>query len=239
MVRPNPAPNTFKLRPLCGGDQQVATLFRLLEGHDDNSATFPAPDPSLSGSESSALLLCDALLLRLRASAGPFRSLGNLALNPRAYQLVPLLMALKQSVTRVLQLRLRHQLHQSRWTGSQYEALPDLLVEECLTARVNGDGLEPLEGAVALELLEAPACGNIDPGQRQQWLQEALAEIDALQPVLAALAERRADLAEEGYRRVREASLRSGESLRMRFRCAPSLPVDVLGLIVLLPAPVL
>ncbi len=139
--------------------------------------------------------------------------------------------------TQVLVLRLRHQLHQSRWTGNQYEALPDLLVEECLTARVNGDGLEPLEGAAALELLEAPASGNIDPGQRQQWLQEAVAEIEALQPALAALAERRADLAEEDHRRVREASLRSGEALRMRFRCEPSLPVDVIGLIVLLPAP--
>ncbi len=141
--------------------------------------------------------------------------------------------------TQVLVLRLRHQLHQSRWTGSQYEALPDLLVEECLTAKVTGDGVEPLEGAAALELLEAPASGNIDPGQRQQWLQEAVAEIEALQPALAALAERRADLAEEDHRRVREASLRSGESLRMRFRCEPSLPVDVIGLFVLLPAPVL
>jgi hypothetical protein len=134
--------------------------------------------------------------------------------------------------TQVLVLRLRHQLHQSRWTGNHYE-------EECLTARVNGDGLEPLEGATALELLEAPASGNLDPGQRQQWLQEAVAEIEALQPALAALAERRADLAEEDHRRVREASLRSGESLRMRFRCEPSLPVDVIGLFVLLPAPVL
>ena len=141
--------------------------------------------------------------------------------------------------TQVLVLRLRHQLHQSRWTGNQYEALPDLLVEECLTARVNGDGVEPLEGAAALELLEAPASGNIDPGQRQQWLQESVAELEGLQPALAALAERRADLAEEDHRRVREASLRSGESLRMRYRCEPSLPVDVIGLIVLLPAPVL
>ena len=141
--------------------------------------------------------------------------------------------------TQVLVLRLRHQLHQSRWTGNQYEALPDLLVEECLTAKVTGDGVEPLEGAAALELLEAPPSGNIDPGQRQQWLQEAVAEIDALQPALAALAERRADLAEEDHRRVREASLRTGESLRMRFRCEPSLPVDVIGLIVLLPAPTL
>ena len=141
--------------------------------------------------------------------------------------------------TQVLVLRLRHQLHQSRWTGRDYEALPDLLVEECLTVQVSADGLEPLEGAAALELLEAPPSGNVDSGQRQQWLQEAVAELDGLQPALAALAERRADLAEEDHRRVREASLRSGESLRMRFRCEPSLPVDVIGLIVLLPAPTL
>jgi superfamily II DNA or RNA helicase len=102
VVLPNPAPNTLKLRPLGGADQQLATLFLPLEGHDVSSATFPAPDPSQSGSQSSALLLRDALLLKLRAGAGPFRSLGNLALEPRAYQLVPLLMALKQSVTRVL-----------------------------------------------------------------------------------------------------------------------------------------
>ena len=139
--------------------------------------------------------------------------------------------------TQVLVLRLRHQLHQSRWTGKDYEPLPDLLVEECLTVRVNGDGLEPLDGGAALELLEAPASGNVDPGQRQQWLQEAIAELDGLQPALTALAGRSADLAEEDHRRVREASLRSGEALRMRFRCEPSLPVDVIGLFLLLPAP--
>jgi superfamily II DNA or RNA helicase len=139
----------------------------------------------------------------------------------------------------VLVLRLRHQLHQSRWTGTAYETLPDLLVEECLTVRVSGEGLEPLEGAQALELLEAPASGNVEAGQRQQWLKEAVAELNGLQPALAALAERRADLAEEDHRRVREASLRSGEALRMRFRCEPSLPVDVIGLILLLPAPTL
>ncbi|MFM7547328.1 MAG: helicase SNF2, partial [Cyanobacteriota bacterium] len=141
--------------------------------------------------------------------------------------------------TQLLVLRLRHQLHQERWTGKGYEPLPDLLVEECLTAQVNGDGLEQLEGAAALELLEAPASGNIDPGQRQQWLQEAVAELDSLQPALSALAQLRAQQAEDDHRRVREASLRTGESLRMRFRCEPSLPVDVIGLIVLLPAPVL
>jgi superfamily II DNA or RNA helicase len=139
--------------------------------------------------------------------------------------------------TQLLVLRLRHQLHQDRWTGSGYEALPDLLVEECLTVRVNGDQVEPLEGSAALELLEAPPSGNVDPGQRQQWLKDAVAGLDDLQPALKALAERRAHLAEDDHRRVREASLRSRETLRMRFKCEPAPAVDVIGLFVLLPAP--
>jgi superfamily II DNA or RNA helicase len=143
------------------------------------------------------------------------------------------------SRTQLLVLRLRHQLHQDRWTGSGYEALPDLLVEECLTVRVNGDQVEPLEGAAALELLEAPPSGNVDPGQRQQWLKEAVAGLNGLQPALQMLAERRAQLAEDDHRRVREASLRSRETLRMRFKCEPAPAVDVIGLFVLLPAPVL
>lgn len=139
--------------------------------------------------------------------------------------------------TQILVLRLRHQLHQDRWTGSGYEPLPDLLVEECLTVQVNGDQVEPLEGSAALELLEAPPSGNVDPGQRQQWLKEAVAGLDALQPALKALAERRAQLAEDDHRRVREASLRRGEALRMRFNCEASPAVDVIGLFLLLPAP--
>jgi hypothetical protein len=47
-------------------------------------------------------LLLDALQLKLRSGAGPFRSFGNIAVEPRAYQLVPLLMALKQSTVRLL-----------------------------------------------------------------------------------------------------------------------------------------
>jgi len=96
------AAQVLRLRPLGGGDQQIATLFLPLEGRAVRSAAFPPPDPAQSGSQSSALLLRDALLLKLRAGAGPFRSLGNVALEPRPYQLVPLLMALKQAVTRVL-----------------------------------------------------------------------------------------------------------------------------------------
>jgi hypothetical protein len=41
--------------------------------------------------------------------------------------------------------------------------------------------------------------------------------------------------AEEDHRTVRKAAVGSGGALLMRFRCEPSLPVDVIGLFVLLP----
>ena len=44
----------------------------------------------------------DALLLSLRRGAGPFRSFGQIAVEPRAYQLVPLMMALRQEPIRLL-----------------------------------------------------------------------------------------------------------------------------------------
>ncbi|MBR3923080.1 MAG: DEAD/DEAH box helicase, partial [Kiritimatiellae bacterium] len=62
----------------------------------------PPPDPEKSGTFSQALLLRDALRLSLRAGAGPLQSFGNLAFAPRAYQLVPLMMALRDPVVRLL-----------------------------------------------------------------------------------------------------------------------------------------
>ena len=121
-------------------------------------------------------------------------------------------------------------MHQDRWQQGGYEPLPDLLVEECISVRVNGDQLEPLEGDDALALLQASANGNVEAGQRAQLLERALGDLDRLDPALQSLAERRAQLAEDDHRRVREASLRSGEALRMRFRCEPSPSVDVIGL---------
>ena len=50
----------------------------------------------------SAGLLRTALRIGFRASAGPFRSLARLAVEPRAYQLVPLLIALRQDTVRLL-----------------------------------------------------------------------------------------------------------------------------------------
>jgi hypothetical protein len=73
-----------------------------LEPEGVREARFPPPDPRQLGGHDAALLLRDALLVSLRRGAGPFRSFGQIAVEPRAYQLVPLLMALKLDPVRLL-----------------------------------------------------------------------------------------------------------------------------------------
>ena len=60
------------------------------------------PDPAQLGDDRSCRLLRDALRLGFRSSAGPFRSFGQHRVEPRPYQLVPLLMALKLDPVRLL-----------------------------------------------------------------------------------------------------------------------------------------
>ncbi|MBE6383339.1 MAG: DEAD/DEAH box helicase [Lentisphaerae bacterium] len=91
----------LRLRPLTGTALDDFLLDTSLEP-DVSPASFPPPDPEKSGTFSQALLLRDALRLSLRAGAGPLRSFGNLAFAPRAYQLVPLMMALREPVIRLL-----------------------------------------------------------------------------------------------------------------------------------------
>jgi len=93
-------PGFLVLRPLGGGDDEIAGVFPSLE--QVSPATFPPPDPADVGPANSAGLLRTALRIGFRASAGPFRSLARLAVEPRAYQLVPLLMALRQDTVRLL-----------------------------------------------------------------------------------------------------------------------------------------
>src|SRR5690606_5544087 len=92
----------LRLRPLSGADDESIALIPELELHPVEPATFDWPDPARAGTHAAALLLRDALRLTLRAGAGPFRSLGNIAVEPRGYQLVPLLMALKLDTIRLL-----------------------------------------------------------------------------------------------------------------------------------------
>lgn len=102
VVQTDSQPDWLRLRPLGGADDDIIGLIPELEFQPVESATFPWPDPTRPGNHAAALLLRDALRLKLRAGGGPFRSFGNIAVEPRAYQLVPLLMALRLTTVRLL-----------------------------------------------------------------------------------------------------------------------------------------
>ena len=94
--------DTLRVRPVTGSDEDRTLIHLPLEIEPVREARFPLPDARQLGGHDSALLLRDALLLSLRRGAGPFRSIGQIAVEPRAYQLVPLLMALKLDPVRLL-----------------------------------------------------------------------------------------------------------------------------------------
>jgi hypothetical protein len=93
---------TLRVRPVSGSEEDQTLIHMALEAEPVAEATFPRPDPRQKAGHDAALLLRDALLLSLRRGAGPFRCFGQIAVEPRAYQLVPLLMALKLDPVRLL-----------------------------------------------------------------------------------------------------------------------------------------
>lgn len=102
VVQPGSTPSALSLRPLGGSEEDIALILPELEPLPPEPATFPLPDPARHGSHQAATLLRDAIHLKLRNGAGPFRSFGNITVEPRAYQLVPLLMALRLPIVRLL-----------------------------------------------------------------------------------------------------------------------------------------
>ena len=102
LVLPRSTPALLRLRPLGGSEREATAILTALESIPPRPAVLDLPQPERSGNHDAALLLKDAVTLKLRSGAGPFRSLGQIAVEPRAYQLVPLMMALRQSVIRLL-----------------------------------------------------------------------------------------------------------------------------------------
>ncbi|MCH8961692.1 MAG: DEAD/DEAH box helicase, partial [Bacteroidetes bacterium] len=100
VVLPDSTDDLLVLRPLGGTEAEVAGIHLDLETVEP--AQFDLPDPSKAGDYRSGRLLHDAIRLGFRSSAGPFRSFARLSVEPRPYQLVPLLMALKLNPVRLL-----------------------------------------------------------------------------------------------------------------------------------------
>ena len=102
VVLPESTDDFLVLRPLGGTDHEIAGIYLPLEGEDVRPASFDLPDPDQPGDFISSRLLRDAVRLGFRNGAGPFRSLARLNVEPRPYQLVPLLMGLKLDPVRLL-----------------------------------------------------------------------------------------------------------------------------------------
>ena len=92
----------LSLRPLTGSESDIQLLDPSLESEPVVPAQFDLPSADDRATQDAALLLGEALRLSLRRGAGPFRSAARVAFDPRAYQLVPLLMALRQQTVRLM-----------------------------------------------------------------------------------------------------------------------------------------
>ncbi len=101
VVLPDSKDDLLVLRPLGGRDDEVSAVYLPEEGGVE-PATFDLPDPERVGDFASCSLLRDAIRLGFRSGAGPFRSFAAVAVEPRSYQLVPLLLALKLDPVRLL-----------------------------------------------------------------------------------------------------------------------------------------
>jgi superfamily II DNA or RNA helicase len=111
-----------------------------------------------------------------------------------------------------------------------------LLAEELVVVGLQGrpESIEVLSEAEALRLVkEAEATENISLEDRERLLRDAMGWLPALSPHLESVAKERAQRLLDAHRRVRKLT---EERLR-GFTVRPHLPVDVLGLYVLMPVP--
>ena len=100
VVLPESTDELLILRPVGGLDEEVTGVLPAVELVE--SATFRLPGREDLGDFASGRRLRDAARLSTRAAAGPFRSFGRIAVEPRPYQLVPLMMALELDPVRLL-----------------------------------------------------------------------------------------------------------------------------------------
>ncbi|MGW2131105.1 helicase-related protein [Streptomyces coelicoflavus] len=100
VVLPGSTEDLVLAQPLDGDREFVAALFA--EEVSEPGFGLPRALPGEAGDFASASLLRTALRIASTAGAGPFRSLNAVAVEPRRYQLVPLMMALRMDPVRLL-----------------------------------------------------------------------------------------------------------------------------------------
>lgn len=100
VVLPDSTDEILMARPVGGLDEEIVGILPAVE--PVVSATFSFPTREDTGDFSSGRLLREAARISTRAAAGPFRSFARIAVEPRPYQLVPLMMALRLDPVRML-----------------------------------------------------------------------------------------------------------------------------------------
>lgn len=104
IVLPSEDPDLLVVKPLGGSEEEIAAIYLPLGMESDRptDASFTPPTKDDLGDISTARLLYDSARLAFRNGAGPFRSLAKLSFRPRSYQMVPLIMALRQDSVRLM-----------------------------------------------------------------------------------------------------------------------------------------
>lgn len=128
VVLPSNDKQLLLLKPLGGSEEEITGIYLPLRFPEDRieSSEFPLPKEEDIGDIATARLLYNAARLSFRSGAGPFRCLAKLSFRPRSYQMVPLIMALKQEQVRLL-------IADDVGVGKTIEAL--LVVKELLERR--------------------------------------------------------------------------------------------------------
>jgi len=102
VVQPESSDKLLILKPMGGTTAEITGILTSLETVEPATFDLPLIKPELIGDHRSCRMLRDAVRFASRNSAGPFRSFGRISVEPRPYQLVPLLMALKLDPIRLL-----------------------------------------------------------------------------------------------------------------------------------------
>ncbi len=104
MVLPSDDPELMMIKPLGGADEETTAVYLPLNITEETvgEARFEPPAPSDLGDFETAKILFDACRLSFRNASGPFRCIGKLSFRPRSYQIVPLVMALRQKTVRLM-----------------------------------------------------------------------------------------------------------------------------------------
>ncbi|EIC27853.1 helicase-related protein [Methylomicrobium album] len=104
IVLPSDDKDLLVVKPLGGSDDEMTGIYLPLAITSDQpvDANFSRPSPIDLGDIATAKLLYDSARLAFRNGAGPFRCLAKLSFRPRSYQMVPLIMALRQDQVRLL-----------------------------------------------------------------------------------------------------------------------------------------